>query len=168
MILKERKQYIFNIMVITDHFLYVISICISTWVVTLRFELFSGWHKMSILRNGLFVVTCDVCMKLAWKFHFLNNTGMSQVIYICMLQIATFLLHSYYTLLLLTVCHNFVCQYPIISWNTTSTATVIFCQNSKVPWTHFLSLTLAELITIICMCVSELFVRHLLDSCLYI
>ena len=44
--------------------------------------------KCQLLRNGLFIVTCDLyIMKLAWEIHFSNNTGMSYINCICMLVI---------------------------------------------------------------------------------
>ena len=72
---------------------------------------------------------CDVCMKLAWGFHFPNSTGMSQSISICVLLIVTFFLHI--ILLLLALCCYLV--NTNISQNTTFATIVIFGQISTGP-----------------------------------
>ena len=56
--------------------------------------------------NYWFVV-CDLSMQLVWELHFLNKTGMLQIIYMCILLMTTFLI-STITLLLLTMCLTLV------------------------------------------------------------
>ena len=50
-----------------------------------------GWHKMSHSGMNYLLPSVMCSMKLAWEFHFPNNTDMSQIICICMLLITTFL-----------------------------------------------------------------------------
>ena len=54
-----------------------------------------GGHKMSVTENGLFFGMYDLFLNLAWQFHFPNNTGMPQIICICMLLIAAPFLQNY-------------------------------------------------------------------------
>ena len=81
-------------------------------------------------------VKCDLFMEFAWEFHYLNNTRMSQIICICLLQIATFMslqLFSYFLLCPLTVVNT------DITWWTTFTAIVISSQISTCPMDLFFS-----------------------------
>ena len=81
-----------------------------------------------------YFVLCDMCMVLACEVYFPNNTGMSQIICIYMLLIATSLFKQF---LLLTMCFTLV--KADISSDTTFTPIVIFGQISRGPMDLFFS-----------------------------
>ena len=97
----------------------------------IRFKQFSNWLIQSVNNSGMgyWFLVYDLSMQLAREFHFPNNTGMSEIIYVCVLLITTFHLHNYpltsYYLPTFGNANN--------SYNMTITHIEIFDQINSVP-----------------------------------
>ena len=64
MVLKERKEYLFHIMVLKGKFLYVVWMSICTWMVTLGCKQFSGCLTQNVSNSGMiyqFVWVTGLC-----------------------------------------------------------------------------------------------------------
>ena len=97
-------------------------------MVTLSCRQFPGWLTHNVTNCGMGYLLSHVYLqKISMRIPFQNNTGMSQIIYIFMLLITTFLSAQ----LLLTMCLTLVSDY--ISWNTTFTTIVTLHQISTGP-----------------------------------
>ena len=69
-----------------ERYVYVIRTCIAAWVVTLVCKQFCDWLMQNNNNSGIgYLLSCVMCIIS------IDNTGMSEIICICMLQITIFL-----------------------------------------------------------------------------
>ena len=108
----ERKKIIYILYNGPEKYVSVwIRTLILTWVVTLRCKQFSGWlTQMSLTET--WVISCHLWCgyEIGMRIPFPNNTGMSQIICICMLLITTFCLYNF-PLTAYYMPYSYQCQY---------------------------------------------------------